>query len=388
MSRKSLKRIARGKALGTILVVVGIVVAEVMGFILVMLLNITDSIMAQAIPEGFGAAAAVLGVVLLGGSKMLKPSLKDVAHAFRFGWWCLAVTFALLGFDLIIYISEGTAVNTHWLSAVFKLAVFCLFIGIFEEFLFRGVVFQTLLGLMGETHRGVVRAVLVTSVVFGFAHVSTEDFGNALSVVQAVLKIVQTGLYSVLLCTIVLHTRRLGGVSLFHAVDDFVIVTPGIAFFNESIDIDYVVQGDDALPTIMYYLLVIALYIPFVIKSFREIKREQYVYRGAFMEDAVEEFRLAEQRALRNAEGEAQEAEAQVAREAQGASSSAHVPTPDSDVPSTYVPIPDSSTPGTYVPSVCVPDAGRSAAQPPVAFTPSEHEPSEHTGRPPVPKGL
>lgn len=371
MSRKSLKSIARGKALGAILVVVGIVVAEVLGFILVLLFNISDSIMTQAIPEGFGAAAAVIGVVALGGSKMLKPSLKDVAHAFRFGWWCLAVTFALLGFDLVIYVTEGTPVNPHWLSAVFKLAVFCLFIGIFEECLFRGVVFQALLGLLGETHRGVVRAVLITSVVFGIAHVSTDDFGNALSIVQALLKIVQTGLYSVLLCTIVLRTHKLGGVSLFHAFDDFVIVTPGIAFFNESIDIDYVVQGDEALPTIMYYLLVIALYTPFVIKSFREIEREQYVYRGAFMETAVEQFQLEERRALQNAEREAQEVEARATWATQNVPSMAYAPTPDSGADGAYAP-----------------NATQSRVQPPASRMPDERASRDHTGRPPVPKGL
>ena len=381
MSRKSLKRIARGKALGAILVVVGVVVAQVLGFISVMLLNISDSIVEQAVTEGFGAVAAVIGVALLGGSKMLKPSLKDVAHAFRFGWWCLAVTFALLGIDLVIYISEGTAVNPYWFSAVFKLAIFCLFIGVFEECLFRGVVFQALLGLMGETHRGVVRAAVVTSVVFGIAHVTTDDFGNALSIVQALLKIVQTGLYSVLLCTIALRTRKLGGVSLFHAFDDFVIVTPGIAFFNESIDIDYVVQGDDAIPTIMYYLLVIALYIPFVIKSFREIKREQYVYRGAFMESAVEEFQLAEMRALQNAERETQEAEARAAWTGQGVPDATYAPEPGPDGASVH----DQSV---HEPNAYAADACQGVGQLPAASATGGHEPRERAGRPPIPKGL
>ena len=83
---------------------------------------------------------------------------------------------------------------------------------------------------------------------------------------------------------IVLHTRKLAGVSLFHAVDDFVIMAPGIALYHESADIDYVSTGDDAVPTILYYLLIIGLYLPFLIKSLVVLHKEQVVWRGAFMD--------------------------------------------------------------------------------------------------------
>jgi hypothetical protein len=110
---------------------------------------------------------------------------------------------------------------------------------------------------------------------------------DGLSVIQALLKMCQTGMYSFMLCVIMLRTRRLGGVSLFHGFDDFVLVMPSIALFGEPLDTEYVVQGDDAIPTIMYYLVIIALYLPFVIKSGLELRRGQDVTRGAFMEKYV-----------------------------------------------------------------------------------------------------
>ena len=302
---KTLGRIARTKALGAILVIVGIVVAEIVGAVIVLLMNIGDSIVTMIVPEALAALVSAVGVALLGGSRMLKPSVEDLAHTFRFAWWCLAVAVGLVCFDVAMYVSEGTPVSSEWFPTFCKLAVYCLFIGIFEECVFRGLVFQSMLGLIGGTHHGVVRAVLFTSLLFGVAHVELGNFTDALSVVQAILKIVQTGMYSILLCAIVLRTRRLGGVSVFHGFDDFLIMVPGIAFFNESIDIEYVVQGDDAIPTIMFYLLVIGLYLPFTIKSMLEIKREQYVYRGAFLEDAVEEQRLQRERERAYAEAQA-----------------------------------------------------------------------------------
>jgi hypothetical protein len=152
----------------------------------------------------------------------------------------------------------------------------------------RGIVFNGLLATMGSTHKGVVRAIIVTSVLFGLAHVDFEtDFVDGLSVIQALLKTCQTGMYSFMLCVIMLRTHRLGGVSLFHGFDDFVLVMPSIALFGEALDTEYVVQGDDAIPTIMYYLVIIALYLPFVVKSGLELRRGQDVTRGAFMEKYV-----------------------------------------------------------------------------------------------------
>ena len=148
---------------------------------------------------------------------------------------------------------------------------------------------------MGGTHRGVIAAVLVTSASFGLAHIdTTTDFVDLLSAVQAVLKVTQTGMYSILLCTIVLRTRKLGGVSLFHAFDDFVLLLPGLVIFGEPFDLDYVVEGESAWPAILNYLIVIALYMPFVVKSLRELHRGQDVYRGVFMEGRIA--RLEQQR--------------------------------------------------------------------------------------------
>jgi hypothetical protein len=42
-----------------------------------------------------------------------------------------------------------------------------------------------------------------------------------------------------------------------------------------------------AVEAALYYVLVIALYLPFVIKALRDLKRGQDVYRGVFMEEAV-----------------------------------------------------------------------------------------------------
>ena len=278
------------KLLYTILAFVGIFAAEVVGALLAMLLGAlhiieADSLWESILPECFGAAAAVLAVGLLGGKDFLKPTKDDISYTFRFGWWCMAISVGAGVLDLMNYLYNGVPVEPGWFVRMLELALFCLFIGILEELMFRGLIFNALLALVGDTHKGVVWSVMITSVAFGVAHVDfTTDFTDGLSVVQAILKVVQTGVYSVMLCVIVLHTRKLAGVSLFHAVDDFVIMAPGIALYHESADIDYVSTGDDAVPTILYYLLIIGLYLPFLIKSLVVLHKEQVVWHGAFMD--------------------------------------------------------------------------------------------------------
>ena len=286
MDDKTLVRKGRVKLLLSVLALGAITVAEVVAFLVVMFLNIPyESLWTDVIIECLGAAVAMACVLLLGGRSLVSTSRDDVAYTFRFGWWCLAISLVLMVLELVWGFEDGSPIASDWLPRLLETVLLCLGIGILEEFMFRGIVFNGLLATMGSTHKGVVCAIIITSVLFGFAHVDfATDFVDGLSVVQALLKVCQTGMYSFLLCVILLRTRRLGGVSLFHGFDDFVLVMPSIALFGEALDTEYVVQGDDALPTIMYYLVIIALYLPFVIKSGLELRRGQDVTRGAFME--------------------------------------------------------------------------------------------------------
>ena len=300
MDLQELKRTARTKAILSSLFIVGIVFAEVVGVMLVLLLDIPDTSMWTSIViELFAGAVAMCGVAALGGRSLIGTSREDVGFTFRFGWFCIALSVVLMFLDLSFYLSDGTPISTNWMRNLGELALLCLVIGIFEEFLFRGIIFNGLLAVMGSTHKGVVRAVFLTSFFFGCAHVNfTSDFVDALSVVQAVLKVVQTGMYSILLCVIMLRTRRLVGVSLYHGLDDFVLLFPSVVLFDEEVTTEYVVQGEDALPTIAYYLVIIALYLPFTIKALRELRRGQDRTRGAFMQDAVRSYEQAQLQAM------------------------------------------------------------------------------------------
>lgn len=289
MDEKRLRGAAIDKVFLALLVLAGIYLVEILGVFVVFFLNIPDeSLWSSIILELAGAVAAVVGVALLGGESLSRPSRADVAYTFRFGWWCLVVGVALFALEMDEYLAS-VPISSDWLARTLECALFCLGVGVLEEYAFRGVVFNALLALFGGSHRGVVSSILATSLLFGLAHVDASEIVDVLSAVQAFLKVFQTGMYSVMLCVIVLRTHKLVGVSLFHALDDFLILVPSVGLFDEPITTDYVNSGDDAIPTIVFYLVIIALYMPFLIKAIRELWRGQDVFRGAFIEHDVEQ---------------------------------------------------------------------------------------------------
>lgn len=295
MNYRELRGVAIGKIALAVLVFAGITVAELVGILIVFALDVPDtSLWSSTIPELLGALVAVAGMALMGGSSFVKPSREDIDYTFRFGWWCLAVGAGLFVLEMFDYLPK-TPISTDWPSKALECTVFCLGVGVLEECMFRGVVFNGLLALFGGTHRGVVFSVLATSLLFGLAHIEVSEVFDLITATQALLKIVQTGMYSIMLCVIVLRTRKLVGVSLFHAVDDWLIVLPGVGLFGESFSTDYVTSGDEAIAIIKFYLIIIALYTPFLIKSLKELRRGQDVYYGAFMEHAIAR---AQERAL------------------------------------------------------------------------------------------
>lgn len=297
MGNRSLRGAGITKFALALVAIAFILIMQIVGVFVVILANIPDeSLWSSIIVELFSAVAAVGCVVALGGRSWASTSWHDISFTFRFGWWCLTISVGLVVIEALLYRAEIAPLGPDALRQLGECALFCLCIGIFEEFLFRGIIFGGLLALMGGTHRGVVRAVFISSLVFGLAHVDFADAGRDLySVAQAVLKVIQTGMYAILLCVIVLRTKRLGGASLYHGLDDFILIAPSIILFQESFDTDYISEGDDALPTIMYYLFIIMLYVPFVVKALRELRRGQDVCRGPFMEREVELARRQEQ---------------------------------------------------------------------------------------------
>ena len=67
-------------------------------------------------------------------------------------------------------------------------AVNCLFVGLFEEIIFRGIVFSVLASTFSKDRKGLLKTYVASSLVFGLAHIFNGfSFGTLLQVVYTVL---------------------------------------------------------------------------------------------------------------------------------------------------------------------------------------------------------
>ena len=220
----------------------------------------------------FGAIAAVACVLILGGKKLFQPSLQSFVFALKKGWWVVAVSLALMVFEIFEYVSSGEQLfSDGWPLRLLSVLLLCLCVGLSEEGVFRGMLQGGALDAFGKTKRGVIITITVISVLFGAAHVSwfDLDYTKPFDIIQGILKTMQTGTYGFFLSCVVLKTDNLWGPIVLHALDDYLLMVPSICFRGDPATTNYVASGDAALVNIILYAVLILLYLPLVWQGVR-----------------------------------------------------------------------------------------------------------------------
>lgn len=237
---------------------------------------------AELIGTLIAAVAAAVGVVLLGGGGLLVPDGSALLVALRKGWWVIAVSGVLMVLQIVSYVQEGSSLTDGWPLAAVRMLVECLGIGVLEECTFRGMLLGGTLDAFGRTRRGIVVSMVVGSALFGMAHVvGSVDFGDPLSVVQGILKTMQTGTYGFFLAALTARTRNIVGASLLHGLDDFLLMVATVCV-GKPVSTAYVSSGAEAVPAIILYVVVTLLYLPLVWQGVRLLGEIRVPERGAF----------------------------------------------------------------------------------------------------------
>lgn len=249
-----------------------VVVGEVVGMLVAIVLGLDEDTGATL----GGAVAGVTTLLLLGAKSHFRLDVKAIIDTFKYLWWIMLVTIVLMFWDFTDYITNDYAIDPNWFLTCLQYFVLCLAIGFSEECEFRGLMTGGTLARFGGSKRGVWISVLIGALVFGWAHISWGDldFGDVYSVVQVLLKMLQTGMYAVMLTAVMLKTRSFIGIALFHAIDDYLLfVSSGI--FGDPLVIEYVTteSTEEAIYTIWFYVIICALYLPTFIKSIRYIMK-------------------------------------------------------------------------------------------------------------------
>lgn len=256
------------------------VVLEVFGYLIGMGLGTDAAELCGTLGLGVGAA---LGMLALGGKRLLVANASTLGTALKKGWWLLAVSGGLCALDFVGIVQEGQfALADGWPLRLLWTFAFCLAIGFAEEGMFRGLLLGGFMDASGKSRRGLFVAVVLSSLVFGSAHVDwgTLVWTDSLQVAQALLKIVQTGMLGYFFCALVVHTRSVAGPALLHALSNFLLMMVAIGLLGQDMEPSYVYTGEDALPTVFLYLTIIVLYIPIVVIGTGMLKKAQVPDRG------------------------------------------------------------------------------------------------------------
>ncbi|MEM9999804.1 MAG: type II CAAX endopeptidase family protein [Pseudomonadota bacterium] len=172
-----------------------------------------EDMVRQMIPE-IGLVITILAfVALLNGWHAMR-----ITTQLRKGWfWALILPLVYVG--IFLFLGYATLLeNELGLSAIplqiFAPLIFTTFlVGVFEEFLFRGVVFNAF-----ERWRGTILAVIVSSILFGSMHYVNWAGGQPLGSTH--IQVLHAGLAGILYAGLMLYTGSIWIPVLYHGLWD------------------------------------------------------------------------------------------------------------------------------------------------------------------------
>ena len=228
--------------------------------------------------------------IALGGMDWLRFDWKAIGHAWRFLGY-ITVFYVLFG--ILSFVLNSSQLTEAEIDAVtgadilrntLYMVVLCIFIGINEEVMFRGLLLGGLLAGMNGRRRSALWAAIISSLVFGFFHVMSDmNPENPLSIAQGIMKTLQTGTMGLFFCVTVLEDHRLCGAMSTHGFTDWIVLM-GKVLVGFDGAISYV-NTDDRLAkaSIVIYAVMCLIYLPKFIQAIRRLLKVEEPELGPFL---------------------------------------------------------------------------------------------------------
>jgi len=204
--------------IGIVITALFLVLMNLVGGVVAHLTSITDSYTLQLIAE-IGVAIYAIGMLFLMG---YQQSLKKTGVGFLRGFYiggfmvgyCVYVAVAQL---FLQSVSGSDGVRSAGGIMIYILTMFL--VGMNEEVIMRGIVLNLFADRFSNTRRGVLAAIILSSVIFGAAHIPNVLSGVPLS--SALIQALQATLLGVLFAAIYLRSGNLWICIIIHALVDF-----------------------------------------------------------------------------------------------------------------------------------------------------------------------
>ena len=149
---------------------------------------------------------------------------------------------------------------------VLLFTIYCFLVGAFEEMVFRGLLFPSLLHYFDKDKKGLIKAMVYSSLIFGLAHV-VNLFGGA-GVTETLLQVAYSALMGGVFVFAFVKTKSIISAIALHSIYNF-----GGLLFNSEIGLGLGVYFD--MPTVIITAVLGVLVGAFVIVTLiRQPKKE------------------------------------------------------------------------------------------------------------------
>ena len=148
-------------------------------------------------------SAAIGAVVVLLKTLKIKPFMRVE----RWHFLLPALAVALANLPLISFLNGNMSLVRDGADDIALFVVYCISVGVLEELVFRGVLFPALAGSFTQDKKGFIKAFVLSSVLFGAAHLSNLFRGAGVG--ATLLQVLYTILTGGLFCFVFIQTKNI-----------------------------------------------------------------------------------------------------------------------------------------------------------------------------------
>ena len=164
-------------------------------------------------------AFVVVVVTLISGNAYIFTQRKDgIVKSLLAGWPILLIAGVNLFSSVVSIITTGD----FNIFNIFNLVLFCCAIGVYEEFLCRGWLFNEFIERFGHTKKQVALSIILSALIFGGIHF-INLFSTSQGLIITIAQIVQATASGMFLASLYYKNRNIWSVIILHAFYDFAI---------------------------------------------------------------------------------------------------------------------------------------------------------------------
>ncbi|MDL2246383.1 CPBP family intramembrane metalloprotease [Methanobrevibacter sp. OttesenSCG-928-K11] len=104
------------------------------------------------------------------------------------------------------------------LIPIINAVIYCISIGLWEETLCRGLFLTNMLKKWGNTKKGIIKSIVLSSMIFGILHIISAINGNLIS---SLIQVAYASIMGILLAVIYIKTKSLWSAIILHIILNF-----------------------------------------------------------------------------------------------------------------------------------------------------------------------